>query len=212
MPSQVEICNMALDFLGQTVTIASLTEASKAARACARHYDQVQSEMFALHPWPFATRAIALAEVSDTPHPGWAYQYAYPAGCARAWRVCPEDGVRMQSQALWRCPDPDRVSMVDRVPFEVVYGSQQTCLVTDLSEAWLIYTVMTGEARFTPLFCAAFAWALAARIAMPITVEPAIMQNALQQAQIASLTAQAEGFNEGVPDPTPTTPSLQARG
>lgn len=214
MASIVEVCNMALDDLGQTVGIASLTEASKAARTCSRHFQQVLDEVMAAHPWPFSAKAAALAPAADAPMPGWAFQYAYPADCVRAGRVCTEDGVRVQMN-VWQCtPDPwCSTPIAPFYPYQLMSGTGQTGIVTDLEDAWLIYTKrQTDCARMPPLVVTALHWALAARIAMPITSDPRIQQNAITMANIAFVTATAHGFGESSPDPDPLPPSIQARG
>jgi hypothetical protein len=211
VPSKVEICNMALDALGQTNTIADLTEQSKAARAFARHYDQVRQVLLACFPWPFATRSIALSAVADT-FPGWQYVYAYPAGALRAWGLSSADGLRAYTSGLLNgAPWANGGRTVE--PFSLAYGSAGQVITTDLADAWLTFTfdLPDGEGRFPPLFVDAMVWALAERVAMPITVEPAIMQNARDTAMQKLLIAQAESMNDGGPDFAPTTPSLAAR-
>lgn len=215
MASTVEICNMALHDIGQTIGIASLNEASKAARVCALHFQPVLDEVIAAHPWPFAAKAAALALVADAPLPGWAYQYAYPADCVRAGRVCTEDGVRVQMQVWQSCSwDPCRgTPLAPFVPYQVMSGEKQSGIVTDLEAAWLIYTQrQLNPSRLPPLVIAAMHWALAARIAMPITSDPRIQQNAVTMANIAFVTATAQGFGESSPDEDPTPPSIAARG
>lgn len=212
MATDVDICNLALDELGQTTTIGSLAERTKLGTLCARHYPQMLDELLAAHPWPFARKAIALELTSDTPLPGWEFQYAYPTDCLRAWRVCDEDGLRQSWRELSTYADPlDYRIGLQAVPYEVVSGTQRTCLVTDLEDAYLFYTARVAESRFPPLFTRAAVTALAARLAMPITVAPQLAQGARQEAQVAFLLAAAEGFNESVPDADPCTPSLGVR-
>lgn len=215
MASIVEVCNLALDHLGQTVGITSLSEQSKAARTCSRHFQQALDEVMAAHPWPFATKAVALALVADDPLPGWKNHYAYPSDCLRAGRVCDEDGVRSQAQAWCQYPLEPRISLpfAPFVPFQLMSGETQTGIVTDLDEAWLIYTQrQENVTRLPPLALAALAWHLANKIAMPITSDPNMQNTALQMANIALVTAQAEGFNESAPDPDPLPPSIAVRG
>lgn len=218
MANIVEVCNMALDNLGQTVGIASLSEASKAARACSRHLQQALDELMSVHPWPFCTKSAALALTEDTPIPGWTYQYAYPSDCVRAWVVCDENGVRL---ALQSWPDTYFDSMyynkgvmpgLTFVPFQVVSGSQQTCIITDLQGAMLIYSKrQTDVSRLPPLVVNALAWHLANKIAMPITADPKMQQSAMNMANIALVTAQAAQASQSQPDPEPSPPSIAAR-
>lgn len=213
MATDTDICNLALDELGQTTTIGTVGEATKLGRLCGRHYAQVRDELLASHPWPFARTAVALELSSDTPLPGWEYQYAYPTNCLRAWRLSDEAGLRQNWAELRSFADPlDYRIGLPNVPFEVVNGTTRSCIVTDLEDAYLFYTARVAEARFPPLFVRALATALAARLAMPVTVAPQLAQSARQEAQVAFLLAAAEGFNESQPDPEQCTPSLSVRG
>lgn len=212
MATDIDICNLALDELGQTTTIGSLAERTKFGVLCARHYPQVVNELLAAHPWPFARKAVALELTSDTPLPGWLLQYAYPTDCVRAWRICDADGLRQHWREMSSFVDPlDYRIGLQAIPFEVVAGTQRSCIVTDLEQAYLFYTARMDESRFPPLFTRAVVTALSARLAMPITVAPQLAQGAEQKAQVAFLVAAAEGFNESQPDPEQTTPSVGVR-
>lgn len=214
MASEVEICNLALNSLGQTIPIANLTERSKEAKLCATHYPQVRDELLSMHPWPFARKAQALVLVADAPLIGWEYQYAYPQTCLRAWRVCREDGIRQTWRDLCLSWDwhGQRYATMD-VPFELTSGSQQTCLATDLEDAYLLFTSkVTDTNRFSPLFVNALAQMLASRLAMPLAVDPRRQQMAAELAYNAMQYAMAEALNEGVEDPDRTTPSISVRG
>ena len=58
MASQLEICNMALDLLGEkNISAAELTaESPKSARLVAAHWDIVLDEVLDVHPWNFAKK------------------------------------------------------------------------------------------------------------------------------------------------------------
>jgi hypothetical protein len=210
--TDVDIFNLALDGLGQTVTISAIGEQTKFGRLAARHYAQTRDELLAAHPWPFARKAAALALTNDTPLLGWGFQYAYPTDCLRAWRVCDADGVRAAWSKWSIYPDPlDFRVGPTAVPFEVVNGGQQTCLVTDQEGAYLFYTARVDESRFPPLFVRALATLIASRIAMPVTVTPQIKQMVENEAAVAFALATAEGLNESAPDPDSSTPSIAVR-
>lgn len=79
MPSQVEICNRALGFLGQESAITSMTQDSKAARLCNRMYQLSVDAALSAHPWNCATvRSPTLAQSSTSPTFGYDYRYALP--------------------------------------------------------------------------------------------------------------------------------------
>jgi hypothetical protein len=82
MASVVEICNGALNQLGAS-TILSLTEDSKNARLCNARYLSVRDAIFRNHPWNCLQKRIELAQDTDTPSWGFAYQYTLPSDCLR---------------------------------------------------------------------------------------------------------------------------------
>jgi len=75
--SPVEICNLALDFLGQP-SIADIEAPSTAAEGiCARHYDQVRRQLLREWVWNFAKKRVTIFR-SGTPAFDFADQYALP--------------------------------------------------------------------------------------------------------------------------------------
>lgn len=78
MPSEVEICNLALQELGES-KIDSFTEASKSARLCAARFNQARDETLQAHPWNFAIKRADLAQLTETPAFGYDHYYALPA-------------------------------------------------------------------------------------------------------------------------------------
>lgn len=214
MANETDICNLALNALGQTIEIASLTERSKEAKQCARHYPLVRDELLAMHPWPFARKAQALAPVAGTPFPGWAYQYALPSDSLRAWRVSAADGIRMAWRELHCSWDARRWSYgAPPIPFELHAGTQGTSIATDLDDAYLLYTSrVTDTTRFGPLFRNALVQLLAARLVMPLAIDLKRLSVIESNAGIALQYAMAEALNEGADDPAATTPSIASRG
>ena len=77
MPSTVDIANFALNNLGAS-NISSLDENSKAARIVNQRYDAVRDAVFRAHPWNCLVHRTELAQETDAPAFGYAYQYALP--------------------------------------------------------------------------------------------------------------------------------------
>jgi hypothetical protein len=77
MTSQVDIANYALNTLGAT-NIVSLDENSKPARLINQRYSAVRDYVFRSHPWNCLLRRAELAQETETPAFGYAYQYALP--------------------------------------------------------------------------------------------------------------------------------------
>jgi F0F1-type ATP synthase gamma subunit len=63
--SETTICNMALGHIGDSNGIASLDEASAAARACTLYYEQARDEVIQELAPQFARRSAALGLVTD---------------------------------------------------------------------------------------------------------------------------------------------------
>ena len=83
MPSVVDICNRALDALGES-NITSLEDGTKPANLCNRNWPMVRDEVLRLHPWNFAVRRATLAP--STTSPDWGFSYQHP---------CPSDMLRL---------------------------------------------------------------------------------------------------------------------
>ena len=60
MASVIDICNKALDKLGQN-PIISLTDGNKAANLCTRNWPLVRDQVLREHPWNFAMKRAILA-------------------------------------------------------------------------------------------------------------------------------------------------------
>ncbi len=203
MASQVDLCNAALVKLAQDIPIAAMSEQSKAARAFTRVWDRTRDLVLAEHPWPFSVRAIALALDAEAAYPGWAYRYAYPADCLQALAVCDEGGVR------------EALSQSNRQAFEVVHGTQQTCIATDLALAYLVYSAqITDVSRFPPLVAETLACRLAMEVAPALAGEfgKRLALSLREDYEIARSKAIAHGFNESREVVQAPTPSLAARG
>ncbi len=73
-PSEVDVCNRALQKLGAK-RIASLTEASVSARAVNLAYPIVRRSELRKYPWNFAITRVQLA--ADSPAPTWGRQNSF---------------------------------------------------------------------------------------------------------------------------------------
>jgi hypothetical protein len=80
--SEIEICNRALDLIGQP-PIAAFTDPAKTAAACARNYPLSRDAVLRSYPWNSATRRAALAADVTPPSWGFTYRYLLPADCLR---------------------------------------------------------------------------------------------------------------------------------
>lgn len=86
MSSVVDICNDALDRLGQN-PIISLDDGNKPANVCKRMWPIARDALLRLHPFNFAVARAALAPSSTAPAWGFAYQHPLPSDCLRVIEV-----------------------------------------------------------------------------------------------------------------------------
>ncbi len=194
MTSEVGICNLALSHLGQGA-ISSLDENSTEAELCKLAYPVARDATLRDHPWNFAMRREALALLAETPPPGWAFVYQYPASCLAARYILPEIG----------CGKP---------PFEVALGAggRNKVILTDEPCAWLAFTGrVTDTTLFDPLFVQAVIVRLAADLAQPITGEAAKHQNLLRLYEGLLDAARLCDANEGIAAPRTAGAFLEAR-
>lgn len=181
MASEIEICNIALLRVGVSRTINSFDEKSKEAGICRAFYYHVRDALLSDFPWRFAqkNKSLALLESSQI---GWSYAYRYPADCLRiikiiSWLRNPTPAQSIQYQI--GSDDKGRIILTDQEVAEISYVSQ-----------------ITNPANLDPLFVDAMAWKLAYEIALPLSAEVNLANNAYQQFQISLSVAQAKIFNE----------------
>lgn len=161
MASDVDICNLALAYLGDTATVATLDppEGSAQAGHCSRFYPVARDALLEMHPWGFTVARATLALLTATPPSSWLYAYAVPADAVGLLAVLdPETGDDYSFSGLYT-PQPFQVETLDGA--DVIY--------TNVENAVLRYTTLvTDTSKFSPLFVEALAWFLAAKLAGPL--------------------------------------------
>lgn len=172
MTTSITICNLALGEL-RAAPIIDIAEDSIEARECARYYPQCLRLLLERHDWAFANRRATLAELATNDRSGeWTHAYVLPADCATPLRLVAKDGGPSD------------------------YIVENRTLYTALADATLEYARDdVSEAEMTGLFVDALAYALAARLAVPIRDSREIKGQLLQQAEIAFQRAVAEDCN-----------------
>ncbi|MDZ7918513.1 hypothetical protein [Rhodoferax sp.] len=168
MPSQVDICNLALANLGDSATVASIDppEGSAQAEHCARFYPIALATMLETHDWSFSTRRGALTAAPSNPSSTWSYAYVLPAGIIRPIAVLNPAAGDDYSEAFTNgmggnyTPQP-------YVTEALADGTK--ILLTNQADAVLRYsTTVTDTAKFTPLFVEALVSLLEAKLAGPV--------------------------------------------
>lgn len=86
MTSVVDVCNKALDKLGQ-LPITSLDDGTKPANLCKRNWEIVRDQVLRSHPWNFAIKRTTLSPSNTPPSWGFQYQSPLPADCLRVIEI-----------------------------------------------------------------------------------------------------------------------------
>lgn len=87
MPSSTDICNLALQHLGES-RISSISDTGdKVSRTCALNYPQARDEALQTHPWSCAKTQVALSKLSAAPLYRWKAAYELPADFIRLCQI-----------------------------------------------------------------------------------------------------------------------------
>ena len=88
MASELDICNLALQHLGESRITSTLDTGDKPSRTCAINYPHARDEVLALAPWACAKTyaELDLAE-PDLPSPKWKAVYQLPSDLLRLVEV-----------------------------------------------------------------------------------------------------------------------------
>lgn len=166
MSSVVDICNLALSHLGDEAQVAAIAPPDGTIQAshCARYYPIARDVLLTAGArWHFATKRVALAEVTNPFEDDWAYAYALPSTCLKPLSLL-YPGV--PERYLGAAGDTD----ADSHPFIVESDdSGNKVLYANIEGAYLRYIdAVTDTTKFTPLFVIALSRLLAAYLAGPI--------------------------------------------
>lgn len=184
MTSVVSICNLALSNLGAD-NISALSDAGAEARACRQFYEQTRDALLQVYPWRFAGKTQALAEVTNTEAGKWGYAYQRPNDCLKVRWVRPQ----------YSTDDPCAQTHQEEIsnPYDVE-GETVFC---NLSPAFLRYTFrLIDPTKFSPLFVETLSWHLATRLAMPLTRDLKMRNDAYQLAMQTRGQAEVADANE----------------
>ena len=179
MASVVDICNQALSHLGDSATVASIDppEGSAQAEHCARFYPMALAALLEMHPWAFATRRIALAQVAN-PSTTYAYAYALPSNTVNLIAVLAPDATDDYSSSMQtsaqaydnsyaRNSTGGSYTPQDFSPEIDDQGND--IILTNQADAVLRYTLLaTDTTKFSPLFVECLGWLLASKLAGPV--------------------------------------------
>lgn len=153
MSSSVDVCNMALSFLGDPAQVSAISppDGSVQAARCARWYPMALDALLERHTWHFATKRVALSELSEDPPASWGFAYGEPTSCIKVLSVLLPD----------QTDDGDTQDFVRELT-----SDGQRAIFTNAEDATCRYIQrVTDLTRFTPLAVQALARLLASYLA-----------------------------------------------
>lgn len=190
----LDIWNAALLNIGASGALASVTEQSAEAAACALRYPSIARTILRDVDWNCVRRRLGLQEVAGgaVHPPSWQYMYRYPADC-----LC----VRGFDVGTPHAKYP-RLTMVD---YEVADDATAGKVVlTNVACPTMIYTSYvvdmangTYEGKFDSQLRETLGWALAAAIAGPLTGSKGIADAAKLETKNMLAAAKASNTLEG---------------
>lgn len=145
--SKIQICNLALSKLNAE-NIVNVTDDSRSAELCNDFYDSAVDAVLRSYLWNCAKERVTLAALATAPLFDWDYQYELPVDCLRVIRS-----------------EPDQ-------EFVIEAGK----LLTDCETCSILYIKRIDAGAFDPLLVECVALDLAAKIAFPLSGNPALTQ------------------------------------
>lgn len=168
--SAIDICNMALSYVGHTEIIGSFADASVGSILCGRFYNISRQSLLSSFPWNFATKTIDLTEVTDETDDTFSYVYEYPSDCLRVIRIGMESDGGEPTANTFNVRLNDEATPILRI-------------ATDIEDARCNYIVdMQDTAYFPAYFCDALALYLATRLSTPLSSSGQLTAAVSQQA------------------------------
>jgi hypothetical protein len=192
MSSVTSICNLALSNIGKKL-ISDINEQSTEAKTCKLHFDLVRDTMLQGYEWEFAKSTVDLAEVANARPERWERTYIRPTNCLKPLRIVPE------------------VYVSDDI--EVSYAATEGFIFCNQSPAKLEFIRRFEDpSRLPPLFQDALSWALAAKIAIPLTSDQSTRKDAYQIATSTLEAAKVADANENYSTWAENSALIDARG
>ncbi len=214
MTDQVGVYNMCLGRLGVGQAVAAPTENSVPARTCSRFYDQCRQEVLRAFPWPFATRAEALALVADQTFPGWSYVYQMPSKCLNMRAVADSSGIRQIATSLTCDPTDFSTLRQFRQPWQKALktdGASQVIL-SDVVNAWGFFTFdVTNTGAWDVDVAGIIADRLSMEVGGPLQAKPELVIAATNRYLTWFSMAAATAMNEQRDDAQAESSSITAR-
>lgn len=209
--NKTQICNVALMRVGIAQPIADISDNSASGRACKMAYDNCLETMYRERPWPFATRQVELAVVSEQSFGEWLYSYRYPSNYVNVHRLL-QVSTSSSDSTLYYTPSYGQyynpyydyytatATSVPKIPFQIGSDSQGKLIHTNLECAYAIGTyLVTDPTLFDPMFSSALSWFIGSEIALVLSKEESIRQRCLSEYERIVSDAAATAHNESKP-------------
>lgn len=190
--NEVDICNLALNFLGKGI-IKSLSENTELARTCKLHYDRYRRILLKDYSWEFAERTMKLEPVADFGDnvKGWDYVYRYPDDCLQVLKIYDGDDRRKDEKR--------EKFFVQTVDYRL--GTKVICC--NLENAYMDYVSNEEDCNyFSEEFVEALAHYLAYGMAQALTGSEAKAQTELQYMHTALYQAKLRTAREREHEPS----------
>jgi hypothetical protein len=193
--SETQIAKLALQHIGDRYDITDLTEETVEAEQVNLIFDDTRDWLLRQHPWNFAKKFATPTALTGTVPNNFDFMYIYMTDAVRVLGVV------------------DPLDAGTAIEFEVARNSADTkVILTDAEDAEFFYTArITNPAEFDPEFTIAFSYALAAKLAMPLTGDRAIMGDMATLARNMINSAWETDANEGLEEELPDADWIQAR-
>lgn len=180
MASKVEIWNLALSHIGHRANVTDPDEASAEANHCRRFYPIALGVTLERHAWSFATRRVALAEVTN-PVDHWGYAYALPNLCVKARAILLPESTDDSKEQAFAIESDDNGDAI---------------IYTNVEDAVLRYTTLVEDTnKFTYNFVLALSYDLASMLVGPIPKDMKMKKSLLETAAYYTGIAEAADAN-----------------
>lgn len=156
MSTKTQICNLAINHLGTSKSIANVdTERSLEANTCRIFFDVARQAVLRDYPFSFATKTVTLGLLETFTTGFWNYSYRYPSDCLQIIRI--RNGIRNETHQT-------------RVAYEIEKDDSGKIILTDERNAEAEYTQdLENTSFFTVDFNLALSYRLAFYIAPALT-------------------------------------------
>jgi len=180
--NRLDVCNLALMYIGVTRPVQSFSENSTEAQLCNRVYDTAKEIVLKAFAWEFSKITAALTVTTETSNK-FEYVYEYPDDCIRILSISDSSGIGVDQQ-------PFEVSSIvtDSLPYKRI--------LTNVKSAYAEYILNVYEEALPGEFLDALAWKVATMIGTGLSKTPQTIQFANQMYEISLSKAQKASMYE----------------